>query len=622
MQVKPGLRARFIATGTTTVLALTLALMAGAAPAAATSTGLGGTLVAEDGSPVAACVSAYTTTYEFAASTCANDLGQWELPDLNSGTPYKIQVLQSGLYLGKWALDGTSFDNATVYTAPIRFTTTMRLGGRVSGTLTDSTGTPVEAASVTVLDAATRETLAFTATGSDGGWEAVTPPGDVKVHFEKFPADLWATGRTSIETASVFTVLAGATVRVDDHFLPMAEVTGRVVDQTTSSPIQGICVSLVDPATYPIDGTIFGYGCTDAAGRYRFTPWAVGRFALLFEDPSGRYVAEFAANTRHISSARLFTIVAGRTTTRNEWLAPAGTVTGLVVNASTGAPIAGVCPEVLLGRTSERALGQHDRCSGADGRYTVSGLSTETLTLRLVPEWRSGLSPVWYRDAVDQSSAVLFGSRAGRTISLDNVALVPGGIVTGRVTDPSGDPIEGAWVGLPGVYGGRTVACGGPLCAQTGPDGRYSINAPAGRYRPIVYATNTTYAPEWSGDATSRADAVPITVRRAATTTFNATLVAGGHLGGTMYLANGTATSDYTQGQVFTAGGDFVGEIETDSTPGHFTSTALPAGSLVLNATLVATGQTGWFDAAMTRANATVISLSQGQDKELAFHLP
>jgi protocatechuate 3,4-dioxygenase beta subunit len=140
-------------------------------------------------------------------------------------------------------------------------------------------------------------------------------------------------------------------------------------------------------------------------------------------------------------------------------LAPTGSVHGRVVDADTGAPIAGI-----------RVLVQGDNGvlwdrSGKDGRYSVRGLA-----------------PRPYRLAVDDARFVAWERRAipvtpGQAASQD-VPLLRGATLAGRVLDEDGRPIEGAIGQIAHAGENRfrflmRTGGGGPSPFRTGKDGSF-----------------------------------------------------------------------------------------------------------------------------------------------------
>ena len=192
---------------------------------------------------------------------------------------------------------------------------------------------------------------------------------------------------------------------------PLALALGRVVAGT---------VVLADKRT-PAPGALVRFEGT-VSGR-----WAEGRADGTFvleglPREGGRIVADAGERGRGSLSAPSGESRSSRSVVV---LAPTATVRGRVVDADTGAVLAGI-------RVTARAGGAlfWDR-SGKDGRYEIRGLAPGVLRVsaddpRYVP---------WSREAV----AVAAGQAVGQ-----DVPLVRGAALLGRVVDEEGRPIEGA----------------------------------------------------------------------------------------------------------------------------------------------------------------------------------
>ncbi len=151
-------------------------------------------------------------------------------------------------------------------------------------------------------------------------------------------------------------------------------------------------------------------------------------------------------------------------------LAPATTLSGRVVEADSGRPLAGVR---LLARG--RQGGSFVARSGADGRYAMRGLSPQRYTLTADDErfvsWSHPLTLV-----------------AGQPESQD-VALVRGAALSGRVVDEQGAPIEGARLRLTrsgeNVFQAFVRSLQGEGAARSGRDGTFRATrlAPGERQR-------------------------------------------------------------------------------------------------------------------------------------------
>ncbi len=153
-------------------------------------------------------------------------------------------------------------------------------------------------------------------------------------------------------------------------------------------------------------------------------------------------------------------------------LAPTAGIRGRVVDATTGAPVAGI--RVVAGCGSALFTGR----SGADGRYEVRGLPSGSCRL-------SADDPRYVRWDGRQVTT------AAGAMEAQDVPLVRAATLAGRVVDPDGRPVEGA---LGQVFRGRETSVraffrsAGAPAFRSGPDGTFKASrvAPGDNLRLIV----------------------------------------------------------------------------------------------------------------------------------------
>lgn len=608
--------------------ALSLGVLAG--PAHAATAALGGRITDEaTGAPIAACVTIYTAAdFGYVTSTCASDAGDWSAPDLEAGVAYKVQVGGSGPFIGEWYDNAQTFDSASPVTAPATIDTALQRGAEVRGRLTDTSGAPVSSAYVDVVDAQTWQEVGFASTDSDGTWSTLVRPGQVKVHFSAWPADQWAFGKDSFDTADPVTATTDQPVQVDDRIVPQGTISGRVTDAVTHAPVEGVCVAAVLPSLPADESPGLGSDCTAADGTYQVQPWEAGAWVLSFQDPQGRYVQQYSGGTRVLADATTYEVHRGSTGTSDAALAVAGHLSGSVVDSRTGAPIADVCPAAYAGRAGGFVVGQAQGCTDAHGAWTLGGLPAGSVAVHVAPPGSGSLYNVvgdWLYKSDTQAGATLVEVRQGATTATRTERLVPGGTLSGTITDQFGQPVEGVWVDASGVLPGRAGPGNGMYDAMTDAQGRYAIQGlPAGSYTPVVYSGSfdQDYAPVWSGKADSLAAAQPLKVKTLKTTGFDAQVLPGARITGSVVTADGSAPQEYGTGFVYSTSGAYLGDFDSMPGSGEFRTTPLPPGDYVLRLDLSDSGRTVWFDGAPTQAAATVVHLDRGEQRAVTFHVP
>jgi protocatechuate 3,4-dioxygenase beta subunit len=591
---------------------------------------LSGTITADDtGAPLQACVSLTDEADTYIASTCAAEDGTWTVGGLVAGAGYKVEFeANDDVHVGEWANDATSYATADFITAPATVDAALAKGGHLQGTLTRADGQPAEGASVSISSSTDDGSVAaFASTDQDGAWSALVRPGEYVVNFDAWPANQWAYGKTSRDDAAHFTVAPGDSVRVDDQFLAAAKVQGTVTSDATGAPVEGACVAVLTPTQDPYDTMQAGEGCTGPDGTYSIDISEPGEYIAAISDPQGRYAGEYSGNTQIIGSAQTFRVDRGVPATVNASIAKGAVITGLAVDAKSGAPIADACPGAYAGHAGGSDRFSLPVCSGADGRWTIRGLPAGDFAVVLsVNSQPRTYSDTWAFKATSQATADLIAVRTGQVTKVRNVQLKPGGRIAGRITDYQGQPVEGAYVSIDSGYSGRAGGPSGPAYAQTDADGRYTIyGVPAGDHTVFVEPDQWGgLAPLWSGKADRREDAVALRVKATRTTSYDAILQPGARISGSVVTAEGQPTTDYWMGIIRTTSGDYIGDFDVYN-GNTFSSTSLPPGDFKLALTRytdTGQGETIWYDSATSAANATTVSLARGEQREITVHLP
>ena len=588
-----------------------------------------GTLTATDtGEPLDGCVTAYTAdTGEYRASACTGEDGSgkpgyWTMTTLTAGTQFKFQFSAwDGAHASEWGLDSGSFERAATYVGPATIDVGLERGTTMTGSLTTSTGEPAMG-TVTIHDVDDEYALTTAWPSDDGTWSALLRPGSYAVEFAYGNVQQWAIGSPDRAGARVYSVAGGDTVSVDDRLPGLGSVSGTITSDVDGSPVNGACVSIVRSPVNPDDATSYGEGCTDDTGHYSVKVSGQGTFTAEIHDPSGRFAGEYHGNTRVPGDAASFDLGDHTAVTVDAGLGVGATVTGLAVDAKLGTPVANMCPAPYDGNWGANVRWTTIECTGADGRWTVRGLPAGSFAFEVGGDRHSDYVPTWTFKATSQATAELTSVKAGETKSIRETRLMPGGTLTGVITDPFGKPVVGAFVDAQGIFPGRAGPGEGRYVAQTDGEGRYRIGGlPAGDFRPLVYAGDfVAFAPEWSGDADSFDTATPITVKSAKTSTFSAEVGPGARFTGEVVRTDGTAPPPFLDGDVQDLQGRIVGNLDWDGTA--LRTTALPAGSYQLVFHDYGAGKHYWYDGMLSRTGATTLSVARGEQRAITFHIP
>ncbi|WP_157623329.1 carboxypeptidase-like regulatory domain-containing protein [Terrabacter sp. Root85] len=583
---------------------------------------------ARTGAPLDGCVTAYVAeTYDYASSACTGwedgTTGQWKIYGLPVGVGYKVEVSSyDGIHLGEWAQDASDFGTADEYVTPATVDVALATGSSLTGTLRGTDGQPVSDGYVYIEPDDGSPSL-YASIEMDGTWRSVVAPGAYRVELSSGGADQWAVGASTRDEATVFTVGEGETVDASDQLLPGAQVSGTVTS-TTGAPVEGACVDVIRMPVVDWPETA-GQACTDASGHYEADLWGGGgTFTARISDPEGRFVQEYYDDKAALTAADTFSVVRGRPTIVDAALAKSATITGLAVDAKLGTPLAGACPDAYVGHAGARVDGQVATCSDATGRWTVSGLPAGSYAVHL----GMGHGPypsgdVWAFKATSQATADLVTVKAGATKTIRNVKIDPPVTISGRITDPFGNPVEGATVNPRGQLLDRSGECFD--CATTDADGRYTLGLiAAGTYRPVVYTgyfSSGTWAPEWSGNSTTYEGATPITIKAGRSAAFSAQLAPASTISGELVNADGSPAGEGWIGFIESSTGAHMGDFDVFG-GNTFRPVTLPAGDFRIHLENAYTGEEAWYDSSSTESGATVVTLREGENRYLTIHLP
>jgi hypothetical protein len=345
-------------------------------------------------------------------------------------------------------------------------------------------------------------------------------------------------GGATLSTATGVTMpaAAGAVTAAGATMVAGGEITGTVTNASTSTALSGGTVTAIPTE----DGAAVDSGfLTDGTGKLTVS----GNSYTLTGLPAGQYVLQYANAATSPSFPRVYYVGSGVTQligaatdvsvttgsaaqTVNFAVPEAGTVSGTVLASGSSAPLAGVIVQFYTSsgdpvvRTTTAVGGTYAESDLLPGTYKLSFTQTNP-SLPLALQYYSGASTLAKANAVTVV--------AGSTLANINVALLPGGGISGTVVAARGE----APVGNTGVY---VMDSSGDVLARTttGSDGTYSVtNLPAGAYyvefgapndQDLTLLSNSAlaqfgYTPEFYGAKLSLAGAKAVTVSSALTTT-------------------------------------------------------------------------------------------------------
>lgn len=406
------------------------------APAAAAGTGtVQGRITDERGNPSSSQIRLEPVDQSDSIYSFSGDDGLFTIPDVPTGH-YRFAI-SDNLHPTQWAHGAESPDAAE----PIDVTEgrTTRVDeqylplGRLVVTVTDAvTGRPVAGACAFVESPTNPQACA-----GAGGVVRVpgVGPGSWNVTVSDGNGAHWP---TTIEGVSV---TRGAATRIPAVLRPAASITATVRDATTKQPVSA-CVRVADRKGH---GLIAGgcYVTDDTTGKLVIGPIEPATVQLYVEPQDTTHGALWVARnggTGDQRKARVITAAVGHPVSLPPIdVAPAGTISGIVRDRTTGEPVNSVCAYPYA---FDPRLGNEfgPRCSNSSGRYTLSGLGPYAWPVLFTSAPFFGRAWQWSGDVVDRFSARMVPVTAGATTTLDT-RMVTGGTISGSVVDRSGSPV-------------------------------------------------------------------------------------------------------------------------------------------------------------------------------------
>jgi hypothetical protein len=230
------------------------------------------------------------------------------------------------------------------------------------------------------------------------------------------------------------TVVADQVAETHVKLAPAAKISTTVVDAVTKAPVENICI-------YPKEG-IDSFGeyisdCSGPDGRVEINYLTTGDYNLWVEARDGVHGTQWLG-PRGGTGSRLQAKVIHATAGQLVDLPPilldkAGSISGTVVDRTTGAPVAGVCAFPRAGHAYGGGPEDRPSCTKQDGKYTISGLGPYHWPVNFIDNYPGTHAWQWSGDQPSQLTAKLIKVHAGQTAT-ENARLAEGNTVSGKVT--------------------------------------------------------------------------------------------------------------------------------------------------------------------------------------------
>ncbi|HEU0132358.1 MAG TPA: carboxypeptidase regulatory-like domain-containing protein [Mycobacteriales bacterium] len=424
----------------------------------------------------------------------------------------------SGEHLGEFAHDAADRDAATPVTVlaneSVQVDEDLARAGAITGTVTDAiTGAPLDGICLTAAEYATGVGAAgYGCTDATGAYRlGGLPTGSFHVYAEDgtgaHPLTYHPATTDPAASVAVAVTQGQDTAGVDVAMPRPAFLSGTVTAAATGAPVAGVCVFAHRASDLHGVGT---HDCTDRYGHYTIGGLPGGDVKVEFRPPyRGDLLPQWAYGQPTAATAATVGTAVGRTTTGvDAALVRSAHLAGRVVNALTGAPVAGVCATVgVYDHRAAEATGTETApsCTGADGRYEITGLTTGSYRVELYD-----LNAAWawqfYPGKTDRASATPIAVTAGATTTVADARVSPAGRIEGVALDAAGHPA--AEVCLDAFTATTRNPFGTGAC--TGADGRFTLSGfPTGSVKVHVLGGGA-WPEEWAVDRTSFATATAV----------------------------------------------------------------------------------------------------------------
>lgn len=480
------------------------------------------------------------------------------------------------------------------FAAPVHATEPASSDRRISGHLTQA-GAPVAGAGVSVFGSG-RVRVGSTTTDAAGAYEFTgLEPDHYRLEFTLSDGRVqWAYQKDDYYSADAVDLWSVTAAVVDEEVIPLppsGSLAVTATDSTTGAPVSSFCVEASSPDAWKS-------GCTDN-GR-----------VLLTDAPAGEYQVNLFRLDGHLFPPhQTATVVVDQTTELSFSLTREATVSTVMTDAATGAPVPYACIKPVSPDDPGMAT-VSGVCADQNGRVTITHMSAGTYIFYATPRYTDhGAQWVGKSGGVgDRGQAHRITVAAGQSATLSPVRLDKAGIISGVVTDAAtGKPIADicaypfAWSSVQGPNPGS-------FC--TNAEGRYTLGGLGPYAWPVEFTDfSGTYAWQWSGGANNRLDAEKVRVHAGRTVAADARLTSGGRITGRITTPAGVYATAFV---VNAASGDEAGPYGPPAEDGSYVIGGLATQALKVMFRAGYPADVRWYRDATSFETATVVPVRSG----------
>lgn len=241
-----------------------------------------------------------------------------------------------------------------------------------------------------------------------------------------------------------------------------ASVHLTFVDAATGAPVNGVCVGMVIATDHNVASAPRCGG--DNITLDSLFPETFRLFVGPYDGVHGAQWVGATGGTGDPDAARTFTVTYGQHVEVVVRLDGAGSITGIIRDATTAAPVESVCPQASAPPRSYYP-GFNSNCTYTDGQYWINNLGPYDWKIAF-PDYSGKHAWQWSGGGANRAKATAVRVIAGSTVTV-NAALPATGTIGGTVTVPAGDCVACVTVSAVDATTGDWAAIG-PYIAANG----------------------------------------------------------------------------------------------------------------------------------------------------------